>query len=71
MNKLNTVQKVAKTCQAICFGVLALGVSLMASDMAGVYELPFSNISITTTTFGVLGVIITEIMCKQAANWQD
>lgn len=71
MKNLNSVQKGVKAVQAVCAGVLTLGVSLMASDAAGMYKLPFSSLSITTTTFGLVGVIVTEVVCHQAARWAE
>ena len=55
--------------QAICFGVLALGLSMMAGDYSAFVKSPLSAISITTTIFGLVGSIITGILAKQSEKW--
>ena len=55
--------------QAFCFGVFALGLSMMAGDYGSYIKSPFSTLSLITTIFGLLGSIISGILAKQAENW--
>ena len=55
--------------QAIALGIFALGLSLMSGDYSSYVKSPFSSISMTTTIFGLFGIIITEIMARQAKRW--
>jgi uncharacterized protein YacL len=55
--------------QAICFGLFALGLSLMAGDWMGAIESPISSMSMATTIFGLIGAIITEILAKNCEDW--
>jgi hypothetical protein len=55
--------------QAICFGIFALGLSMGLGDYGKFVNLPFSQISITTTVFGLIGSIITGILSKNAEKW--
>jgi len=55
--------------QAICLGVFAMGLSMMAGDYTDFVQFPISALSITTTIFGLLGAVITEIFARQADKW--
>jgi len=55
--------------QAIFFGILALGLSLMAGDLSEAINLPFSSFSLTTTIFGGIGALITGILANNCKNW--
>ena len=55
--------------QAICFGVFALGLSLIAGDYSGHVKSWMSTTGITTTIFGLIGAIITGILAKQSERW--
>lgn len=55
--------------QAIFFGMFALGISIGLGDYGNFVKLPFSQISITTTTFGLIGAIITGVLSKNAEKW--
>jgi len=55
--------------QAIFFGMIALGLSLMSGDYTTYVKSPISSISITTTIFGIIGSIITGILSKSCEKW--
>ena len=55
--------------QAIFFGMMALGISLMFGDVSSYMESPISSFSITTTVFGLAGSIITGILANKSKNW--
>jgi hypothetical protein len=55
--------------QAFCFGLCALGVSIGASDYGSSIQSPFSAMSIITTSFGLLGSIISGILANSAKKW--
>lgn len=55
--------------QALCFGIFALGLAMIAGDYSTFVKSPISTLSIMTTLFGLLGSIISGILAKQAANW--
>jgi len=55
--------------QALSFGILALGLSLMAGDGSKALELPFSSFALTTTVFGAIGSIVTGSLSKSCENW--
>ena len=66
---LNSIQKSMKMFQAIFFGVLAYGISTASSDVSKYFGIPISSVSITCMVFGILGAIITELVCRSAAKW--
>ena len=55
--------------QSISYGVFALGLSMMGGEWVGAVKLPFSNISVTLTVFGLIGAIITGIQAKNCETW--
>jgi len=55
--------------QAICLGIFALGLSMIAGDYTGFIKSPISSISMTTTIFGGMGALVTGILAKQSENW--
>jgi hypothetical protein len=55
--------------QSICFGVFALGLSMMIGQYVKYIGLPFSVFAISSTVFGLIGALITEIMSRQARKW--
>jgi len=55
--------------QAIFFGVFALGISMSLGDYSSFIKSPISQLSITTTVFGLMGAIITGILSKQSEKW--
>jgi hypothetical protein len=55
--------------QAICLGIFALGLSMIAGDILGYVKSPISSFSMTTTIFGGLGAIISGILAKQSEKW--
>jgi branched-subunit amino acid permease len=58
-----------KMIQAIFLGIMALGLSMMGGDVSSAMKLPFSSFSLTTTVFGIIGAIITEIFSRKAEKW--
>jgi hypothetical protein len=55
--------------QAICFGMVALGLSLMSGDLMGYWQSPISSFSMTTTIFGAIGAVITGQLAKNCEDW--
>ena len=55
--------------QAICLGIFAMGLSMIAGDIAGFVKSPISAMSMTTTIFGGMGALITGILAEQSKNW--
>jgi energy-converting hydrogenase Eha subunit A len=55
--------------QAISFGILALGISLIFGDLMGYIKSPISTFATTTTIFGAIGSIVTGQLAKQAEKW--
>lgn len=55
--------------QSICFGVFALGLAMGLGDYGKAVSWPFSNISITTTVFGLIGALITGNQAKACEKW--
>ena len=55
--------------QAICFGMVALGVSSIAGDFSAYYKSPLSSFSIVTTVFGIIGSVITGKLAGDAEKW--
>jgi hypothetical protein len=62
--KKNGTKQTFRIFQAIFSGVFALGLSSMAGDLTGAWNLPFSSFSITTTMFGFIGMVICEIFAR-------
>ena len=65
----NKITVIFRIIQAICLGVFSLGLSLVLSDYTSFIEVPISSIAITTTTFGLIGAVITEILARQSKRW--
>ena len=55
--------------QAFCFGILALGLSMIFGDLTEFSNIPISDFAMTTTIFGVIGSIITGSLAKRCENW--
>jgi len=55
--------------QAFFLGIFALGLALIAGDLTTYAKIPISSFALTTTSFGGLGAIITEILARQAKKW--
>lgn len=55
--------------QAFCFGIFALGLSMMAGDYSSFIKSPISSFSITTTIFGGIGALITGYMANKCREW--
>jgi len=65
----NNIEIIARCLQAICLGLFALGVASGLGDYGKVISLPFSQFSITTFVFGLIGTVITEVIARQAKRW--
>lgn len=48
--------------QAVSVGIMTLGVSMAAGDLAKMADIAVSSLSITTTLFGLVGTIMSEFM---------
>ena len=55
--------------QALCFGIFALGLSLIAGDYTTFIQSPISAMSIGTTIFGLLGAITCGYAANRAEEW--
>ena len=69
IKKNNKYNIICRVFQAICCGIFALGISMIAGDYTTFIKSPISTLSITTTIFGFFGIIITEIMARQSKKW--
>lgn len=69
VKKYGTVEITARLFQSICLGLLALGIASGLGDYGKAINLPFSQFSITTTTFGLMGTIITEVIARLSKRW--
>ena len=58
-----------KIAQAIFLGLFALGISMSLGDVSVAVQSPISSLSIVTTIFGLIGVVITEIFSRKAEKW--
>jgi hypothetical protein len=58
-----------RLCQALCFGISALGLAMIAGDLTTAAKSPISTLSMMTTVFGILGSIITGLLANQAKKW--
>ena len=67
--KHNNVEITARILQSICLGLLALGISSGLGDLGKVMHSPFSQFSITSTVFGLIGTIMTEIIARMSRKW--
>ena len=59
----------ARLMSMLFVGIFILGLSLMFGEGSSVAKLPFSSISITTTFFGGIGALVSELMAKRAEKW--
>ena len=55
--------------QALCFGIFALGLSLIAGDYTTFVKSPISAMSITTTMFGLVGALVCGWASNRAEEW--
>jgi len=55
--------------QAFFVGLFTLGISLVTGDLSSYAKMPISSISITTTLFGLIGMIMSGYYAKKAENW--
>ena len=58
-----------RLCQALCFGISALGLAMIAGDLTTAAKSPISTLSMMTTVFGILGSVITGLLANQAKKW--
>jgi len=68
-NQMKNLRVTFRVFQAMFFGIFALGLSLMAGDISDAVQIPISNLSLTTTVFGLLGAIITGKLSKDCESW--
>ena len=55
--------------QAFFAGLFTLGISLITGDLSSYAKMPISSISVTTTLFGLIGMIMSGYYAKKAENW--
>jgi len=67
--KHGTVEITARVLQSVCLGILALGVASGLGDYGKAISLPFSQLSITTSVFGLMGTVITEVIARMSRKW--
>lgn len=63
-----TLKLYAKLLQAVFLALFMLGVSTGAGDVVAVTTLPFSPFSVTSMTYGVLGMIGCEYVARQFSS---
>jgi uncharacterized protein YacL len=67
--KHNNGEIYARIAQSVFFAILALGVSSGAGDYAKFVASPFSQFSVTAFVFGLIGIVVTEIIARVAKKW--
>lgn len=50
-------------------GIFILGLSMMFGEGSAATKLPFSSLSVTTTFFGGVGALVSELMARRAEKW--
>lgn len=60
---------VARLFSMLFVGIFILGLSLMFGEGSSAAKLPFSSLSITTTFFGGVGAVVSELMARRAEKW--
>jgi len=55
----------ARLVQAVFMGVLLLGASLMIGEYAEIVSVPFSELSVSTTVYGFLGMVACEYVARR------
>ena len=53
----------------LCYAILMLGIALSIGDLSVAAKSPISAISVSTTFFGLLGAIMSEITARRAESW--
>ena len=71
VNWPKNVKIFARVAQGIFFGVFLLGVSMIFGDLAPIIDLPISPLSMTTTVYGVLGMIACEFVAWRAGRSEE
>ena len=54
-----------RVAQAISAGIFTFGLAGMTGDMTGSLGLPISSFSITTTLFGMMGMLVCDIFARK------
>jgi len=68
-HKNKTVVVTFRIFQAIFYGIFALGISMSLGDYSKFISSPISQISIVTTVFGLIGIVITGSLAKSSEKW--
>ena len=55
--------------QAVFMGMFALGLSNGFGDYFNYIKLPIGSFAVTTTIFGLIGMIMTGFLAKQSESW--
>ena len=58
-----------RVAQAIFIGIFALGLSSGLGDYATFVKSPLSSFSITSSVFGLMGMVATEAMARISKKW--
>jgi len=51
--------------QAIFMAIFVLGLSMILADLTGYCELPVSALSVSTTIYGLLGMLVCEFLARK------
>jgi hypothetical protein len=66
-----TVSIYARMGSILFLAIFILGISMMFGEGSSAAKIPFSSISITTTAFGAMGWLMSELTARRAEKWQD
>ena len=61
----------ARVVSVLFLAIFVLGLSMMFGEGSSAAKIPFSSLSITTTTFGLMGWVMSELTARRAERWQD
>lgn len=67
--KINSAEKKFRIGQALSLGIFTLGISMIIGDYLPTITTLIKPLSITTTVFGFMGTLLTELMARQARRW--
>lgn len=66
-----TVSIYARIGSVLFLAIFILGISMMFGEGSSAAKIPFSSLSITTTVFGAMGWLMSELTARRAERWQD
>jgi multisubunit Na+/H+ antiporter MnhB subunit len=66
-----TVAIYSRIASVLFLAIFILGISMMFGEGSQAAKIPFSSLSITTTMFGALGWVMSELTARRAEKWHD